>query len=137
MRRRVLRRGGFTLVELMIVIAIIAILASIAIPQYMKYQKKAKVASYALPAARACAMDIAAYCTENPGGTPSNLPNCNFDNDTAGGHVKVTPNYPTCNNDGSLPDIQNLAKAEITGITDYYAKCDSGNNSVKCTVASQ
>jgi prepilin-type N-terminal cleavage/methylation domain-containing protein len=48
---------GFTIVELLVVIAIIAILASIAILQYLNYTERARLASYALPMARACMAD--------------------------------------------------------------------------------
>lgn len=36
------RQSGFTLIELMIVVAIVAILAAIALPAYQSYTKKAK-----------------------------------------------------------------------------------------------
>ena len=42
MTARSSKQEGFTLIELMIVIAIIAILASLALPAYQTYAKKAK-----------------------------------------------------------------------------------------------
>ena len=137
MKRLFLRdQKGFTLIELLIVIAIIAILASIAIPQYMKYQKKAKVSSYAEPVARACLMDLAAYCVENPSAaiTISSTygKNC-VDVDTPGGSVTISGGAPTCDNTGSLTGSGSVTGA-LANISDYTAKCTVAAGGFKCTV---
>ncbi|MDW7973225.1 MAG: prepilin-type N-terminal cleavage/methylation domain-containing protein, partial [Thermodesulfovibrio sp.] len=133
---------GFTLIELLIVIAIIAILASIAIPQYMKYQRKSKVSSYAEPIARACLMDYAAYCVENP--TISSPPlaaakNC-YDEDaddrtftTPGGTVTLSEiGAISCASDGSL--TAGTVIGLLSAVTDYTAKCYVSGAGFRCTV---
>ncbi|WP_199680057.1 MULTISPECIES: pilin [unclassified Xanthomonas] len=61
---------GFTLIELMIVIAIIAILAAIALPAYSDYTKKAKVSEVVL-AASAGRTALSEFSAANNGACPS------------------------------------------------------------------
>ncbi len=69
--------GGFTLVEVMIVIAIIGILASIGIPNFIKYREKARVAA-AVAEIGFIQKAIAEFSVEN-GRLPQGLNEINMD----------------------------------------------------------
>ncbi len=126
---------GFSLIELMIVIGIIAILASIAIPLYMRYQNKAKVTSYALSIARACALDIMAYCIQHPGETINEnfLPNCKANQTTPEGALEVSVTYynGTCEADGTVNSTF-LVQAVLSDIKEYKVICEQANRSLRC-----
>ena len=62
--RTIKKQGGFTLIELMIVIAIIAILAAIALPAYQNYIKRTQV-SEVITAASGARTDIAEFVASN------------------------------------------------------------------------
>lgn len=66
------KQQGFTLIELMIVIAIIGILAAIALPQYQTYTKKARFSEVVLAASSAKGLVDVCFQTRGAG----ELDNC-------------------------------------------------------------
>lgn len=61
---------GFTLIELMIVVAIIGILAAVALPAYQDYTQKARVSEIILAASQCRTSVSETYQTANAGAAP-------------------------------------------------------------------
>lgn len=129
------RSGGFTLIELMIVISIVAILVTLAVPAYQEYSTRAKVTECMVGAAPAKLgisefisttgdwppdMDTAALSSGNVSKYCSG-----FDNyDPAVGSFQINVNeaaiYPT------LGQIQPQLTPTVTSITTIAWRCSRG-----------
>jgi prepilin-type N-terminal cleavage/methylation domain-containing protein len=84
---RVKNKKGFTLIELMIVVAIVGILAAIAIPAYLDYTVKAKLTEVS------AAMDALAQSASEYHASTGYFPEASGDYSTVSGFAAVSDEY--------------------------------------------
>lgn len=65
LRRSTRKERGFTLIEVMIVVAIVGILCAVAVPFYLSYVGRAKVAAYVFPGLHTIETNISLYYATN------------------------------------------------------------------------
>jgi type IV pilus assembly protein PilA len=116
-------QSGFTLIELMIVVAIISVLAAIAIPQYKDYVSRAKYQDGM--AALESTKTATAICIQDNSGDPTQ---CNTD-------AKIGITMPTNAGGGALTIARGTFTAGTNGVTGTAVFTVTGNASVgSCTI---
>ena len=95
--KRVMKKG-FTLVEIMIVVAIIAILAAVAIPNFIRYRNDSRTAA-CIANMKQLQTAAESYLTKHPGAAPAVADLCGT------GEDKYIKNEMTCPKDGSAYTI--------------------------------
>lgn len=119
---------GFTLIELMIVVAIIGILAAIAIPAYQDYTIRAKVTE-GLNAASAAKQSVSEYYI-TVGRMPTDADAAGFPTGTSGEHIAGLSYTKTSNTVGVVTvAMANTLGGDVSATANAFSLTGTGSGS--------
>lgn len=132
-------KKGFTLIELMIVIAIIAILAAILVPNFLKARAQGQLAACESNL-KNIATALEMYATDNSGDYPTELVTLTSSGHaTGGGYMKTIPQCPSARGTSyaytycTIPDnftmwCTGTSAHTAAGVSDKYPQYNPGRN---------